>query len=175
MAGPGRGHRWLAMCLPVSRTRRWLAGLRAAIATLMFNMCQTHLEHRPQDCRAVDQGFCRARSESRTRDLRITKVSRGFRRISFLAVYQGFCSGRVSVSPANSACFRPISWLKSWLVAAEGSVRTTFALVRFGIGPRPWFLRAALGPKSSGVAGANVVISSGRYRAFPCQSSGGRR
>ena len=65
-----------------------------------------------------------AQSENRTRDLRITKVGRGFRDLAFLAIYQVFSDQLTSPSPANSVQFRPISWLRSWLASRPGrSVR----------------------------------------------------
>ena len=65
-----------------------------------------------------------AQSENRTRDLRITKVGRGFRDLAFLAIYQVFSDQVTSPSPANSVQFRPISWLRSWLASRPGrSVR----------------------------------------------------
>ena len=65
-----------------------------------------------------------AQSENRTRDLRITKVSRGLHDLAFLAIYQVFSDQVTSPSPANSVQFRPISRLRSWLASRPGrSVR----------------------------------------------------
>ena len=65
-----------------------------------------------------------AQSENRTRDLRITKVGRGFHDLAFLTIYQVFSDQVTSPSPANSVQFRPISWLRSWLASRPGrSVR----------------------------------------------------
>ena len=69
----------------------------------------------PTGSRRVRVVLCGAQRGSRTLDLRITRVIRTVRTVSYSAAELVLCMPGVRSVPARDALYRPISWLRSWL------------------------------------------------------------